>query len=385
MARDRRRAPACSAARPWRPCWCFAPRTHSCARSRTRRDGSARAISRLGRPTTGGDEVAAVAHAFNRMADDLAARQQQLSEADRARRQLLADVSHELMTPLTAIRGYAETLTLPQFGPSATDGQRYVRIIQEEVDRIERLVGDLLDLARFDAAGITMVSESVAVSELFDRVVARHEQAAREKQVTIQVALPDEEMEVRGDGRRLEQALQNLASNALRHTPRRRPDHARPRSSSRRSPGCASPTPAWGLRRSTCRTSSSGSTRPTRRARHRGPAWDCRSSRRSSSATADASRRAARRATAQCSRSSSRARDTKHTKEARRARRRHEEHEGLRALRSSSSCPSCLLRVLRVTRAAPRAPAGTPPAGGRRRWTAAARCRPPAPRRDRCA
>lgn len=169
-------------------------------------------------PTTGGDEVAAVAHAFNRMADDLAARQQQLSESDRARRQLLADVSHELMTPLTAIRGYAETLTLPQFGPGATEGQRYVRIIQEEVDRIERLVGDLLDLARFEAAGITMVFESVAVSELFDRVVARHEQAAREKQVTIQVVLPDEEMEVQGDGRRLEQALQNLASNALRHT-----------------------------------------------------------------------------------------------------------------------------------------------------------------------
>jgi signal transduction histidine kinase len=169
-------------------------------------------------PAGGGDEVAAVAHAFNRMADDLAARQQQLSEADRARRQLLADVSHELMTPLTAIRGYAETLTLPQFGPSAADGQRYVRIIQEEVDRIERLVGDLLDLARFDAAGITMVSETVAVSELFDRVVARHEQAAREKQVTIEVVLPDEEMDVQGDGRRLEQALQNLASNALRHT-----------------------------------------------------------------------------------------------------------------------------------------------------------------------
>ncbi len=170
-------------------------------------------------PTAGGDEVAAVAVAFNRMADDLAARQQQLSAADRARRQLLADVSHELMTPLTAIRGYAETLTLPQFGPAAPDGQRYVHIIQEEVERIERLVGDLLDLARYEAAGITLVSEDVAVSELFDRVVERHEQAAREKQVTIQVALANEEMEVRGDGRRLEQALQNLASNALRHTP----------------------------------------------------------------------------------------------------------------------------------------------------------------------
>lgn len=170
-------------------------------------------------PITGSDEVAAVAVAFNHMADDLAARQQQLADADRARRQLLADVSHELMTPLTAIRGYAETLTLPQFGPSAPEGQRYLHIIQEEVERIERLVGDLLDLARYDAAGVTLVSEDVAVAELFDRVVERHEQAAREKRVTIQVVLPDAEMELRGDGRRLEQALQNLASNALRHTP----------------------------------------------------------------------------------------------------------------------------------------------------------------------
>ena len=171
-------------------------------------------------PAAGGDEVAAVAHAFNRMADDLGARQTQLAEADRARRQLLADVSHELMTPLTAIRGYSETLGLPQFGPPSPDGQRYVRIIQEEVERIERLVGDLLDLARYEASGMTLVTEEVPISELFDRVVARHEQAAREKGVTIDVRLADEELTVIADPRRLEQALQNLASNALRHTPR---------------------------------------------------------------------------------------------------------------------------------------------------------------------
>jgi signal transduction histidine kinase len=170
-------------------------------------------------PAIGADEVAAVAHAFNQMADDLAARQTQLAEADRARRQLLADVSHELMTPLTAIRGYADTLALPQFGPAAGDGQRYVRIIQEEVERIERLVGDLLELARFEAAGMTLVTQEVPVAELFDRVVARHEHAAQEKQVTIDVRLPDEEMAMVADPRRMEQALQNLASNALRHTP----------------------------------------------------------------------------------------------------------------------------------------------------------------------
>lgn len=170
-------------------------------------------------PSIGGDEVSAVADAFNRMAADLAARQAQLVEADRARRQLLADVSHELMTPLTAIRGYAETLGLPQFVPPTKEGQRAVKVIQEEGERIERLVGDLLDLARFEAGGISLAQESVDVDELFERVSERHAQAAQEKGVTIAVDPHDTELRVTADPHRLEQAVQNLASNALRHTP----------------------------------------------------------------------------------------------------------------------------------------------------------------------
>ena len=169
-------------------------------------------------PAIGGDEVAAVAHAFNRMAGDLAARQAQLVEADRARRQLLADVSHELMTPLTAIRGYAETLALPQFLPASAQGQRAVKVIQEEGERIEHLVGDLLDLARFEAGGISLAQENVDVDELFERVADRHAKTAQDKGVTI-VIDPHEEIRMVGDPHRLEQALQNLAANALRHTP----------------------------------------------------------------------------------------------------------------------------------------------------------------------
>jgi two-component system sensor histidine kinase BaeS len=170
-------------------------------------------------PAIGGDEVTAVAEAFNRMAADLAARQAQLVEADRARRQLLADVSHELMTPLTAIRGYAETLALPQFVPESKEGQRAVRVIQEEGQRIERLVGDLLDLARFEAGGISLSPELVAVDELFERVAERHAQPAQEKGVLIVVDPYEADLRVTADPHRLEQAVQNLASNALRHTP----------------------------------------------------------------------------------------------------------------------------------------------------------------------
>jgi signal transduction histidine kinase len=170
-------------------------------------------------PELGGDEVAAVATAFNRMAADLAARQAQLVEADRARRQLLADVSHELMTPLTAIRGYAETLALPQFTPGSKEGQRAVKVIHEEGVRIERLVKDLLDLARFEAGGISLALENVDVDEIFERVSERHAQAAQEKGVTIAIEPHEDDIRLVGDPHRLEQAVQNLAANALRHTP----------------------------------------------------------------------------------------------------------------------------------------------------------------------
>ena len=170
-------------------------------------------------PEMGGDEVAAVATAFNRMASDLAARQAQLVEADRARRQLLADVSHELMTPLTAIRGYAETLGLPQFLPPSKEGQRAVKVIHEEGERIERLVKDLLDLARFEAGGMSLTLENGDVDEIFERVSERHAQAAQDKGVTIVVEPHEDDIRLVGDPHRLEQAVQNLASNALRHTP----------------------------------------------------------------------------------------------------------------------------------------------------------------------
>ena len=170
-------------------------------------------------PEMGGDEVAAVATAFNRMASDLAARQAQLVEADRARRQLLADVSHELMTPLTAIRGYAETLGLPQFVPPSKEGQRAVKVIHEEGERIERLVKDLLDLARFEAGGISLALENVDIDEILERVSERHAQAAQDKGVAMVIEPHDDDIRLVGDPHRLEQAVQNLAANALRHTP----------------------------------------------------------------------------------------------------------------------------------------------------------------------
>jgi signal transduction histidine kinase len=170
-------------------------------------------------PEEGGDEVAALGRSFNRMADELARRARALESSDQARRQLLADVSHELMTPLTAMRGYVETLAMsePQF--DAPTRERYLRIALEETHRLENIIGDLLDLARLEGGGGTMRREHVGVATLFARVAARHERELRERGVTLVQQVGTGADTVPADPDRLEQALQNLAANALRHTP----------------------------------------------------------------------------------------------------------------------------------------------------------------------
>ena len=115
----------------------------------------------------GGDEVTALAHEFNRMADDLQQRAAALSASDKARRQLLADVSHELMTPLTAIRGYMETLSMPQIPLDADTRRRYLEVVNQETYKLEAIIGDLLDVARLEGGGETFHHRPVSVEELF--------------------------------------------------------------------------------------------------------------------------------------------------------------------------------------------------------------------------
>jgi two-component system, OmpR family, sensor kinase len=167
-------------------------------------------------PESSGDEIAGVARAFNQMADDLVQRAEALQASDRARRQLLADVSHELMTPLTAIRGYLETLEMPSIALDDAARTRYLGIVGEESLRLERIIGDLLELARLEAGGGNLTIEDVPVGQIFARVLERHEHAAQERGVTMEVR-GDQAILLRGDRLRLEQALQNLAANALRH------------------------------------------------------------------------------------------------------------------------------------------------------------------------
>src|SRR5206468_6975128 len=119
-------------------------------------------------PQEGTSEVALLAKAFNEMA-------QQLAASREAERNFLLSVSHELKTPLTAIRGYAEGLADGAF--EADDAARTIGV---EAGRLERLVRDLLDLARMNRAEFSVRSEPVDLAETAREAVNRHEAAARE-------------------------------------------------------------------------------------------------------------------------------------------------------------------------------------------------------------
>jgi signal transduction histidine kinase len=167
----------------------------------------------------GGDEVTTLARAFNRMASDLDARAEALSASDRARRQLLADVSHELMTPLTAIRGYVQTLSMRDVPLDEATRTRYFTVVDDETHKLEAIIGDLLDVARLEGGGEKLVAEPVAVADLFKRVVDRHLPDVRAKNIAIDVDVDPATPPLLGNPVRLEQALQNLAANAVRHMP----------------------------------------------------------------------------------------------------------------------------------------------------------------------
>ncbi|HEY8644286.1 MAG TPA: HAMP domain-containing sensor histidine kinase [Gaiellaceae bacterium] len=156
-------------------------------------------------PTGGTTELASLAEAFNQMTEQLAAARQ-------AERDFLLSVSHELKTPLTAIRGYSEGLADGAFEP-----EEAARIISLEAGRLERLVRDLLDLARMNRSEFSVQREPVDLAEVAREAVRRQEAAARE----FGVALTAEGAEtwVDADADRLLQVVSNLVENALRETP----------------------------------------------------------------------------------------------------------------------------------------------------------------------
>ena len=139
-----------------------------------------------------------------------------LRKADQVRRDFVANVSHELRTPLTAIRGYVEAL-LDESPPEPS--RQFLEVIGRHTARMERLVGDLLRLARLDARQEEPERGRVDLHELARSVVHELEPLVESRRATVRVAVEDGARTIETDGARLHDVLRNLAENAVSYAP----------------------------------------------------------------------------------------------------------------------------------------------------------------------
>jgi signal transduction histidine kinase len=158
-------------------------------------------------PVSGAPEVRALAEAFNEMSAQV--RQSQQSQQD-----FLANVSHDLKTPLTSIQGFSQAI----MDGAANDPKQAAKIIHEEAGRLNRMVVQLNDLARIQAGSLSMHINPIDMGQMTQAIAQRLEIVAREKGLTLNIESPTMP-EIAGDGDRLAQVLTNLISNAINYTP----------------------------------------------------------------------------------------------------------------------------------------------------------------------
>jgi two-component system OmpR family sensor kinase len=158
----------------------------------------------------GGDEIGHLADRFRDMAERLA-------EAEQLERNFLMSVSHELRTPLTAIRGHVAAIREGLIDDPELEAQS-LDIVQTETERLERLVQDVLDLAKLDAHRFTVLREEVDMERLVDRAYTAFSEQARRRRIDFTCELKSSPV-IATDGDRVLQIISNLLANAFRWTP----------------------------------------------------------------------------------------------------------------------------------------------------------------------
>ncbi|WP_437177631.1 MtrAB system histidine kinase MtrB [Corynebacterium stercoris] len=168
-------------------------------------------------PVEGEDEMAVLALSFNNMADKLSRQINQLEEYGDLQRQFTSDVSHELRTPLTTVRMAADLIAADQdsLDPSA---RRASELMTRELDRFEALLNDLLEISRHDAGVADLASTRMDARGPIESAWAQTRHLAEELDVEVQFEMPEEQVEIEGDPRRIERIVRNLIANAIDHS-----------------------------------------------------------------------------------------------------------------------------------------------------------------------
>ncbi|RSS42098.1 sensor histidine kinase [Streptomyces sp. WAC07061] len=165
---------------------------------------------------TGEDDIARLGEAFNKMAQNLQNKIQQLEDLSRLQRRFVSDVSHELRTPLTTVRMAADVIhdARVDFDPVTA---RSAELLAGQLDRFESLLSDLLEISRFDAGAADLQAEPIDLRDVVRRVIDGAEPLAEHKGTRIRVLGDTQPVIAEADARRVERVLRNLVVNAVEH------------------------------------------------------------------------------------------------------------------------------------------------------------------------
>jgi signal transduction histidine kinase len=154
-------------------------------------------------------EIGALAESFNTMAENL-------EKGERLRRNMIADIAHELRTPLSNLKGYLEAMTdgVIKSGPDA------IRSLDEEASLLSRIVDDLQELSLAEAGELKLDCQVQDIAKLLEKVAAARQTQAKAKGITLSTDLPKKLPQVKIDSYRINQVLLNLIDNAITHTPK---------------------------------------------------------------------------------------------------------------------------------------------------------------------
>ncbi len=166
------------------------------------------------------DEIDTMASTFHQMAQQIQSQVVRLKETDALRRELVANVSHDLRTPLASLKGYLETLLLKDKNLSDEERLAYLQIAHNNSERLSKLVTELFELAKLDAGELKLHKETFSMAELAHDVIQKFNLRAEQQGIHLEVDIDSDVPYVEADIGLIERVLDNLIDNALKNTPK---------------------------------------------------------------------------------------------------------------------------------------------------------------------
>ncbi len=170
-------------------------------------------------PNARNNELSVLATTFNDMADTIEANIEELKSLENLRRELIANVSHDLRTPLAIMQGYVETLLMKDDQLTPEERKNYLKITLGSSEKLGRLISQLFEYSKLEAKQILPVKEPFFIAELAQDVFHKYQIIAKQKGIDLQLDQPKDLPLVFADVSLVERVLQNLMDNAMKFTP----------------------------------------------------------------------------------------------------------------------------------------------------------------------